>query len=128
VSSCSRRVSINWRKVQASSYSAGVWRDNAWKFLVPSVGWRVHVEDERLALSWVDGAWRDRLVGTGNGGAIRLVALEQELTLGGLPDDTSDHRSHLLFGRAPPPSMPQRRSAFKVRLVLSAMSFTAPAG
>jgi Protein of unknown function (DUF2793) len=83
VSSCSRRVSTNWRKVQASSYSAGVWCDNAWKFLVPSVGWRVHVEDERLALSWVDGAWRDRLVGTANGGAFRLVALEQELTLAG---------------------------------------------
>jgi hypothetical protein len=60
-----------------------VWRDNAWMFLVPAIGWRVHVEDERLALSWVDGEWRDRLLGTANGGAIRLLALEQELTLAG---------------------------------------------
>lgn len=45
------------------------------------VGWRVHVEDERLTVVWTAGAWRDRMVGTGNGGAMRLVALEQELTL-----------------------------------------------
>ena len=43
----------------------------------------MHVEDERLTVVWTDGAWRDRIVGTANGGAIRLVALEQELTLTG---------------------------------------------
>lgn len=59
------------------------WREGAWAFFVPAVGWRVHVEDERLTVVWTDGAWRDRIVGTANGGAIRLVALEQELTLTG---------------------------------------------
>jgi hypothetical protein len=59
------------------------WRENAWAFFVPANGWRVQVEDERLAVVWSDGAWRDRIVGTANGGAIRLVAVEQELTLTG---------------------------------------------
>ncbi len=59
------------------------WREGAWAFLVPASGWRVHVEDERLTVVWTDGAWRDQIVGTANGGAIRLVALEQELTLTG---------------------------------------------
>ena len=59
------------------------WREGAWAYLSLVVGWRVHVEDERLTVVWTDGAWRDRIVGTANGGAIRLVALEQELTLTG---------------------------------------------
>ena len=59
------------------------WREGAWAFFVSVVGWRVHVEDERLTVVWTDGAWRDRIVGTANGGAIRLVAIEQELTLTG---------------------------------------------
>lgn len=59
------------------------WREGAWAFFAPAVGWRVHVEDERLTVVWTDGSWRDRIVGTANGGAIRLVALEQELTLTG---------------------------------------------
>jgi hypothetical protein len=59
------------------------WRETAWAFFVPTNGWRVQVEDERLAVIWSDGAWRDRIVGTANGGAIRLVAIEQELTLTG---------------------------------------------
>ncbi|MCA3561816.1 MAG: DUF2793 domain-containing protein [Aestuariivirga sp.] len=60
-----------------------LWRENAWAFFVPVVGWRVHVEDERLTVAWTDNAWRDRIIGTANGGAIRLVAIEQELTLTG---------------------------------------------
>lgn len=60
-----------------------LWREGAWAFFAPGVGWRVHVEDERLTVVWTDGAWRDRIVGTANGGAIRLVALEEELTLTG---------------------------------------------
>lgn len=59
------------------------WREGTWGYLSPVVGWRVHVEDERLTIVWTDGAWHDRIVGTANGGAIRLVALEQELTLTG---------------------------------------------
>jgi hypothetical protein len=59
------------------------WRETAWAFFVPANGWRVQVEDERIAVVWSDGAWRDRIVGTANGGAIRLVAIEQELTLTG---------------------------------------------
>jgi hypothetical protein len=59
------------------------WREGAWAFLVPAAGWRVHVEDERLAVVWADGAWRDRIIGTANGGGIRLVVIEQELTLTG---------------------------------------------
>ncbi|MCA3647228.1 MAG: DUF2793 domain-containing protein [Methylobacterium sp.] len=59
------------------------WNVNAWAFYVPLTGWRTHVEDERLTVVWTDGLWRDRIVGTPNGGAIRLVALEQELTLTG---------------------------------------------
>jgi hypothetical protein len=55
--------------------------DGAWSFLVPIVGWRTHVEDERLVVHYADGVWRDRIVGTANGGGIRLVAIEQELTL-----------------------------------------------
>ncbi|MGN7292372.1 DUF2793 domain-containing protein [Rhizobium sp. SAFR-030] len=65
------------------------WREGAWAFFAPVVGWRVHVEDERLAVVWTDGAWRDRIVGTANGGAIRFVALEQELTLTGAFVDTT---------------------------------------
>jgi hypothetical protein len=60
-----------------------LWRENAWAFFIPANGWRVQVEDERLAVVWSDSAWRDRIVGTANGGAIRLVAIEQELTLTG---------------------------------------------
>jgi hypothetical protein len=60
-----------------------IWLGGAWTFLSPKPGFAVHVEDERLAVSWVDGAWRDRLIGTEHGGGIRLVALEQELTLAG---------------------------------------------
>ncbi len=48
---------------------------------MPVTGWRYHVEDERLTVVWADGDWRDRIVGTPNGGAVRLVALEQELVL-----------------------------------------------
>ena len=59
------------------------WREGAWAYLSPVVGWRVHVEDERLTIVWTDGVWRDRIVGIANGGAIQLVALEQELTLTG---------------------------------------------
>jgi hypothetical protein len=66
-------------------------------------------------LSWVDGAWRDRLVGTANGGAIRLVALEQELTL-----VYTATPIRITAAGGPSPG--------KVRLVLYAMSFTAPAG
>ena len=65
------------------------WRDGAWAFLAPAPGWCVHVEDERLTLVWDDGAWRDRIVGTPNGGSIRLVAIEQELTLAGAFVDAS---------------------------------------
>jgi hypothetical protein len=65
------------------------WIGGAWTFLVPKPGWTVHVEDERLTLVWTDGAWRDRIVGTANGGAIRLVALEQELTLTGAYVETT---------------------------------------
>ena len=65
------------------------WREGAWAFFVPLAGWRVQVEDERLAVVWSDGAWRDRLAGTPNGGAIRLVALEQELVLTGAFVDTT---------------------------------------
>jgi hypothetical protein len=108
-------------------------------------------------LSWVDGAWRDRLVGTANGGAIRLVALEQELTLVGAFVETTtaviaDRMMVLAVApgrhkrsQAPPPirsgatafyaATPIRITAAggtftggKVRLVLHAMSFTAPAG
>jgi hypothetical protein len=59
------------------------WREGAWAFFTPVAGWRVQVEDERLAVVWSDGAWRDRLAGTPNGGGIRLVAIEQELALAG---------------------------------------------
>jgi hypothetical protein len=38
---------------------------------------------ERQTVVFTDGAWRDRIVGTANDGAIRLVAIEQELTLTG---------------------------------------------
>jgi hypothetical protein len=65
------------------------WREGAWAFLAPAAGWRVHVEDERLTVVWADGAWRDRIVGTANGGGIRLVAIEQELTLTGAFVDTT---------------------------------------
>lgn len=66
---------------QANKIAA--WQDGAWSFFPPASGWRAQVEDERLAVVWQDGAWRDRIVGTANGGAIRLVAIEQELTLTG---------------------------------------------
>lgn len=66
---------------QANKIAA--WQDGAWSFFTPAIGWRAQVEDERLAVVWQDGAWRDRIVGTANGGAIRLVAIEQELTLTG---------------------------------------------
>ena len=59
------------------------WNVNAWVFYVPITGWRYHAEDERLTVVWTDAEWRDRIVGTPNGGALRLVALEQELTLTG---------------------------------------------
>ncbi|WP_296577531.1 DUF2793 domain-containing protein [Phreatobacter sp.] len=59
------------------------WNTNAWAFYVPVLGWRYHVEDERITVVWTDGEWRDRLVGTPNGGALRLVAAEQELVLTG---------------------------------------------
>lgn len=59
------------------------WAVNAWAFYVAVEGWRVHVEDERLTVVWTDGQWRERIVGTPNGGALRLVAAEQELTLTG---------------------------------------------
>ena len=36
------------------------WREGAWAFFLPLVGWRVQVEDERLAMVWSHGAWRDR--------------------------------------------------------------------
>ena len=65
------------------------WNVNAWAFYVPITGWRYHVEDERLTVVWADGDWRDRIVGTPNGGAIRLVALEQELVLTGAFVDTT---------------------------------------
>ena len=65
------------------SNKIAAWQDGAWSFFAPAGGWRAQVEDERLAVVWQDGAWRDRIVGTANGGAIRLVAIEQELTLTG---------------------------------------------
>ncbi|MTW18362.1 DUF2793 domain-containing protein [Rhodoplanes serenus] len=65
------------------------WNVNGWAFYVPLTGWRWHVEDERTMLTWSDGAWRDRVVGTANGGGIRLVAVEQELTLTGAYVETT---------------------------------------
>jgi hypothetical protein len=59
------------------------WSINAWAFYMPVTGWRMHVEDEHLAVVWSHGAWRDQIVGTANGGALRLVAAEQELVLTG---------------------------------------------
>ena len=59
------------------------WNVNAWAFYVPVTGWRYHVEDERFTVVWADGDWRDRIVGTPNGGALRLIAAEQELVLTG---------------------------------------------
>jgi hypothetical protein len=32
------------------------WRAGAWAFFGPAVGWRVHVEDERLTVAWTDGS------------------------------------------------------------------------
>jgi Protein of unknown function (DUF2793) len=69
--------------------TVAVWRDGAWAFLTARAGWAVHLEDERQTVVFTDGAWRDRIVGTANGGAIRLVALEQELTLAGAFVDTT---------------------------------------
>ncbi len=65
------------------------WNVNAWAFYMPITGWRYHVEDERLTVVWADAEWRDRIVGTPNGGALRLVALEQELVLTGAFVDTT---------------------------------------
>lgn len=65
------------------------WNVNAWAFYVALEGWRYHVEDERLTVVWTDGQWRDRIVGTANGGALRLVAIEQELVLTGAFVDTT---------------------------------------
>jgi hypothetical protein len=65
------------------------WNVNAWAYLTPVTGWRYHVEDERLTVVWTDGQWRDRIVGTANGGALRLVAAEQELVLTGAFVDTT---------------------------------------
>jgi hypothetical protein len=65
------------------SNKIAAWQDGTWSFFAPAIGWRAQVEDERLAVVWQDGAWRDRIVGTANGGGIRLVAIEQELTLAG---------------------------------------------
>jgi hypothetical protein len=59
------------------------WRESAWAFFAPASGWRVALDDERTVLTFADGAWRDRLIGTANGGGIRLIAIEQELTLTG---------------------------------------------
>ena len=65
------------------SNKIAAWQDGAWSFFAPAVGWRAQVEDERLAAVWQDGTWSDRIVGTANGGSIRLVAIEQELTFTG---------------------------------------------
>ncbi|MCA3584635.1 MAG: DUF2793 domain-containing protein [Methylocystis sp.] len=65
------------------------WNVNAWAFYVPVTGWRYHVEDERLTVVWADGDWRDRIVGTASGGALRLIAVEQELVLTGAFVDTT---------------------------------------
>lgn len=65
------------------------WNVNAWAYLTALEGWRYHVEDERLTVLWTDGQWRDRIVGTANGGALRLVAIEQELVLTGAFVDTT---------------------------------------
>jgi hypothetical protein len=69
--------------------AVAVWRDGAWSFLTARAGWAVHVEDERQMVVFTDGAWRDRIVGTANGGAVRLVALEEELTLADAFVDTT---------------------------------------
>jgi hypothetical protein len=53
------------------------------EFLTARPGWAVQLEDERKRLVFTDGAWRERIVGTANGGAIGLIATEEELTLSG---------------------------------------------
>lgn len=55
----------------------------AWVFYTPRTGWLAFIEDERLVASYSDSAWQTRAAGTSSGGALGLLAVDEELTLSG---------------------------------------------
>ena len=62
----------------------------AWVQHVPASGLKAWVKDERLTVTYEDGAWRDGIALTANGGRITLRAKEEELTLTGAYVETAD--------------------------------------
>jgi hypothetical protein len=78
------------RYIVASS-PTGVWTGQAgkvalfvegqWLFFAPREGWLAWVAAEDTLVAWTGSAWDQRLVGSVNGGSVRLVASEEVLTL-----------------------------------------------
>jgi hypothetical protein len=61
-----------------------------WLQLVPPEGTRAYVKDERAAIVYADGIWRDGIALTGHGGRVTLRAKEEEITVSGAFTETSD--------------------------------------
>jgi hypothetical protein len=66
-----------------------VYRDTAWAFLTPIVGWQAIVEAEGRELFYLNGAWQPFLVFTPNGAAIGMAISEEEVTVSGATTTTS---------------------------------------
>lgn len=70
---------------QIAVYSGG-----GWQRLVPLSGFKAWVKAERLTVTYEDGAWRDGIALTANGGRVTLRAKQEELTLAGAFVETAD--------------------------------------
>lgn len=70
---------------QIALFSAG-----GWLRILPVSGLKAWVKAERLTLTYEDGAWRDGIALTANGGRVTLRAKEEELTLSGTFVETAD--------------------------------------
>jgi hypothetical protein len=70
---------------QVALFSGG-----GWLRIVPVSGLKAWIKAERLTLTYEDGAWRDGIALTANGGRVTLRAKEEELTLSGTFVETAD--------------------------------------
>jgi hypothetical protein len=59
------------------------YQNGTWNYYTPGVGWIAYVQDERALATYADSVWQTRLAGTSHGGAVNIVATEEEITLSG---------------------------------------------
>jgi hypothetical protein len=67
-----------------------VFSGGAWVKFSPQTGMSAWVKDERLTVTYTDGAWRAGSAFTAHGGRVALRAKEEELTLSGAFVETAD--------------------------------------